>query len=85
MRSLYRWYINAELKDEYAIFDTTGDFIKKRGYRKADCQVVSEILESRLQTHTLPLDNGTFSDNYNRENLSRWLQTALERTGGTTE
>ena len=36
------WYIDAELKDEYGIFDDdTEVFIKKRGYKKADWQVVS--------------------------------------------
>ncbi len=79
------WYIDAELKDEYAIFDTTEDFIKKRGYKKADWQVVSEILESRLQAQTVPKDNDTFSDCYKRENLSRWLQTAMERSGRQTD
>ncbi len=79
------WYIDAELKDEYAIFDNTEDFIKKRGYKKADWQVVSETLESRLQAQTVPQDNDTFSDNYKRENLSRWLQTALERSGRQTD
>ena len=79
------WYIEAELKDEYAIFDNTEDFIKKRGYKKADWQVVSEILESRLQAQKVPQDNGTFSDSYKRENLSRWLQTALERSGRQTD
>ena len=28
---LLLWYIDAELKDDYAIFDNTKDFIKKRG------------------------------------------------------
>ena len=79
------WYIDAELKDQYAIFDHTEDFIKKRGYKKADWQVVSEILESRLQAQTGPQGNDTFSDNYKRENLSRWLQTALERSGRQTD
>jgi len=79
------WYIDAELKDEYTIFDNTEDFIKKRGYKKADWQMVSVILESRLQEQTVPQDYGTFSDNYKRENLSRWLQTALERSGRQTD
>ncbi len=79
------WYIDAELKDEYAILDNTEDFIKKRGYKKADWQVVSETLESRLHSQTVPEDNGRFSDNYKRENLSRWLQTALERSGRQTD
>jgi uncharacterized Zn finger protein len=79
------WYIDAELKDEYAIFDNSEDFIKKRWYKKADWQVVSETLDSRLQSQTVPQDNGTFSDNYKRENLSRWLQTALERSGRQTD
>ena len=75
------WYIDAELKDEYAIFDHTDGFIKKRGYKKADWQMVSDVLSKRLQVRTVPGDNATFSDNYKRENLSRWLQTALERSG----
>jgi uncharacterized Zn finger protein len=75
------WYIDAELKDDYAIFDNTEGFIKKRGYKKADWQVVSAILESRLQAQTVPEDNDTSSDCYKRENLSRWLQTAMERSG----
>jgi len=79
------WYIDAELKDEYAIFDTTEDFIKKRGHKKTDWQVVSEILESRLQAQTVPKDNDTSSDCYKRENLSRWLQTAMERSGRQTD
>ena len=79
------WYIDAELKDDYAIFDNTEDFIKKRGYKKTDWQVVSEILESRLQAQTVPEDNDTSSDGYKRENLSRWLQTAMERSGRQTD
>jgi len=80
------WYIDAELKDEYGIFDDdTEVFIKKQGYKKADWQVVSEILESRLQAQTLPKDNDTSSGFYKRENLSRWLQTAMERSGRQTD
>jgi uncharacterized Zn finger protein len=40
------WYIDAELKDEYAIFDNAEDFIKHRHYKKADWQVVSWSTES---------------------------------------
>jgi hypothetical protein len=49
------WYIDAELQDDYAIFDNTEDFIKKRCYQKADWQVVSETLEKRLGVQTHPL------------------------------
>jgi len=31
----FLWYIDAELKDEYAIFDNTKDFTKMRRYKKA--------------------------------------------------
>jgi len=79
------WYIDAELKDDYAIFDNTSDFIKKKGYKKADWQVVSDVLAKRLKTQTVPGDNATFSDRYKRENLSRWLQTALEKSGRQTD
>jgi uncharacterized Zn finger protein len=79
------WYIDAELKDDYAIFHNTEDFIKKRSYKKADWQAVSEILESRLQAQMVPENNDTSSDCYKRENLSRWLQTAMERSGRQTD
>jgi uncharacterized Zn finger protein len=79
-------YIDAELEDEYGIFDDdTEGFIKKRSYKKADWQVVSDILDSRLQAQTVPEDNDTSSDRYKRENLSRWLQTAMERSGRQTD
>lgn len=79
------WYINAELKDDYAIFDNTKDFVKKRCYKKADWQVVSTILEKRLQALAVPADNTGSQDHYKRENLTRWLQTALERSGRQTD
>ena len=75
------WYIDAELKDDYAIFDNTEDFIKKRCYKKADWQVVSDVLAKRLQIQTVPGDNAAFSDRYKRENLSGWLETAMEKSG----
>jgi uncharacterized Zn finger protein len=79
------WYIDAELKDEYAIFDNTEDFIKKRCYKKADWQVVSDVLAKRLQIQTVPGDNAEFSDRYKRENLSGWLKTAMEKSGHQTD
>ena len=75
------WYIDAELKDDYAILDNTKDFVKKQCYKKADWQVVSTILEKRLQAQAVPADNTRFQDRYKRENLTRWLQTAMERSG----
>jgi len=79
------WYIDAELKDEYGIFNNTESFIKKRGYKKADWQVVSKILGKRLQAQTVPEDNAASSVCYKRENLSLWLQTAMERSGRQTD
>lgn len=79
------WYIDAEKKDEYGVFDGTEDFIKKRGYKKADWQVVAGELEKRLQVQPVPGDNATSSGHYQRENLSRWLQTALEKGGRQTD
>ncbi len=79
------WYIDAEQKDEYGVFDGTEDFIKKRGYKKADWQVVADELEKRLQAQPVPRDNAIFSGHYQRENLSRWLQTALEKGGRQTD
>ncbi len=79
------WYIDAELKDDYAIFDNTKDFIKKQCYKKADWQVVSTILEKRLQTQAVPADNAGSKNHYKRKNLTRWLQTALERSGRQTD
>ena len=75
------WYIDAELQDDYAIFDNTEDFIKKRCYQKADWQVVSEALEKRLEAQPMPQDDASFSGRYKRESLARWLQTALDRGG----
>ncbi|MFQ5644809.1 MAG: hypothetical protein ACE5FQ_14085 [Thiogranum sp.] len=79
------WYIDAEQKDEYGIFNNTEKFTKKRCYKKADWQVVASVLAKRLQTQTVPRDNTAFSSRYQRENLSRWLQTALEKSGRQTD
>ena len=79
------WYIDAEQKDEYAIFNGTKDLTKMRRYKKADWQVVSGVLEKRLRAKSVPGDKATFSDRYKRENLSRWLQTALEKSGRITD
>jgi uncharacterized Zn finger protein len=79
------WYIDAELKDEYGVFNNTEGFIKKRCYKKADWQVVSDVLAKRLQIQTMPADNTKFPDHYKRENLTRWLQTALEKSGRQTD
>ncbi len=79
------WYIDAEKKDEYGVFDGTEDFIKKRGYKKVDWQVVAGELEKRLQAQPVPGDSATSSGHYQRENLSRWLQTALEKGGRQTD
>jgi len=79
------WYIDAEQKDDYAIFDNTENFIKKRCYKKADWQVVVGVLEKRLKAQPVPRDNATSSGHYQRENLSRWLQTALEKCGRQTD
>jgi len=79
------WYIDAELKDDYAIFDSAKDFIKKQCYKKADWQVVSGGLEKRLQAQVVPADDAVSKDHYRRENLTRWLQTALEKSGRQTD
>jgi len=79
------WYIDAELKDEYGIFNNTEGFIKKRCYKKADWKVVSDVLAKRLQTQTIPADNTKPPDRYKRENLTRWLQTALEKNSRQTD
>jgi len=75
------WYIDAVQKDEYSILDDTDDLTKKRCYKKADWQVVSDVLSERLQAQPVPENNADFSNCYKRENLTRWLQTALEKSG----
>ncbi len=79
------WYIDAVQKDEYAIFDNTGSFINKRCYKKADWQVVAGELEKRLMAQPVPRDNDASPGRYQREELSRWLQTALEKGGRQTD
>jgi uncharacterized Zn finger protein len=51
----------------------------------ADDVIVSDILAKRLQTQPVPGNNAAFSNCYKRGNLSRWLQTALERSGRQTD
>jgi len=79
------WYIDAELKDQYGVFDATENFIKKRCYKKADWRAVADVLEKRLQTKPVPGNDATRPGHYQRNKLSRWLQTVLEKIGRQTD
>jgi len=79
------WYIDAELKDQYGVFDATENFIKKRCYKKADWRAVADVLEKHLQTKSVPGNDTTRPGHYQRNRLSRWLQTALEKSGRQTD
>jgi hypothetical protein len=72
------WYIDGVLNDGYSVFGHLEDITKKRNYKKNDWVEVLTILETRLEQMK---NTDSLTQQFNRKELSQWVQTAMKKSG----
>jgi len=75
------WYIDAVMDDGYCIFDNVKNITKNRRYKKDDWAEVRTVLEERLEQLASPDEDTRHSGRYKREQLTNWIETAMEKSG----
>jgi len=75
------WYIEGVMGDDYCIFDGVEAITESRRYKKEDWAEVRTVLEQWLEQREKPKEDTSFSQRYSREQLARWVKTAMEKSG----
>ncbi|MCX7011414.1 MAG: hypothetical protein NTW86_02395, partial [Candidatus Sumerlaeota bacterium] len=80
------WIIDAFLQEDYGILEGCEAPWGGKRYAKKDWNEVAETLDKRLQSFPPPPEKeGSFSHDYRRQEVMRWLIDALEKAGRRSE
>ncbi len=78
------WAVDAVLNDRFELCESFAEYLHRK-HPKAAWHTLSDQLLARRNAFVPVKDDGTFSSNRERNNLSDWIIHALERAGRTEE
>ena len=74
--------IDASLKDEFDIIGSASDVVMEKEFAPAEWSKVADELTQKLKSKSMKVDEEeSYSRDYRRDQISRWLAQALDKAG----